>query len=193
MIYFETQRLIFRGWSETDRMEFRKMNADPKVMQYFTKSLTDSETDSFYRIIQDEFKNCGYGLYAVEAKQDSEFIGFIGFHLASFASSFTPCIEIGWRLKQEAWGCGYATEGATACLKYGFEKLGFQAVYSFTSKINSSSEKVMIKAGMEKIQEFEHPNIVDGSPLKKHVLYAMKAPGSSGNNANTDKPGQRAF
>ena len=180
MIYFETSRLIFRDWTEADLPVFRAMNADPNVMAYFTKSLTESETDGFYKIIQDEFKNCGYGLYAVETKLDGEFIGFIGFHAANFTSSFTPCVEIGWRLKQAVWGHGFATEGATACLNYGFKKLGFQKVYSFTSKINYPSERIMIKVGMEKVMEFEHPNIVVGSPLKKHVLYSVNSPGVTG-------------
>src|SRR5699024_12133542 len=65
----------------------------------------------------------GFGLYAVEEKTNNEFIGFIGFHRATFEADFTPCIEIGWRLKKEAWGKGYATEGAASCLKYGFTVL----------------------------------------------------------------------
>ncbi|MDF2587620.1 MAG: hypothetical protein K0S41_1461 [Anaerocolumna sp.] len=173
MIYFETKRLVFRDWDIKDLNEFRKMNKDTKVMEYFTKTLTDLETDRFYNIIQDEFKNYGYGLYAVETKHNNDFIGFIGFHWANFKSQFTPCIEIGWRLKQEAWGYGYATEGAKACLNYGFDTLGFNKVYSFTSKINIPSENVMKKVGMVKVLEFEHPNIIENDPLRKHILYTI--------------------
>ena len=68
MVYFETQRLIFRNWNKQDLYEFRIMNKDTKVMKYFTKTLTEEETDSFYNIIQDEFRNYGYGLYAVETR-----------------------------------------------------------------------------------------------------------------------------
>lgn len=173
MVYFETQRLIFRDWKEQDLYEFRRMNKDTRVMKYFTKTLTEEETDRFYNIIQDEFKNYGYGLYAVETRHNNDFIGFIGFHWASFNSHFTPCIEIGWRLKYEAWGNGYATEGAEACLKYGFDTLGFDKVYSFTSKVNLQSQNVMKKIGMKKTMEFKHPNIVEDSPLCEHVLYCI--------------------
>jgi ribosomal-protein-alanine N-acetyltransferase len=173
MVYFETQRLVFRDWKEQDILEFRIMNKDIRVMKYFTQTLTDQETDRFYNIIKDEFTNYGYGLYAVETKTNSEFIGFIGFHWANFNAQFTPCIEIGWRLKYEAWGNGYATEGAKACLKYGFEKLKFNKIYSFTSKINGQSESVMKKIGMVKIEDFEHPNIIEGNPLREHVLYSI--------------------
>ncbi len=174
MIYFETERLIFRDWTERDLDEFRIMNKDHRVMEYFTKTLTDEETDRFYQVIQEEFRNYGYGLYAVETKHNHDFIGFIGFHWASFPSAFTPCIEIGWRLKYEAWGNGYATEGAKACLNYGFETLGIKKVYSFTSKINLPSENVMKKIGLEKVSEFEHPNIQEGNPLRSHLLYCLE-------------------
>lgn len=171
MIYFETQRLIFRDWKEQDLKEFRIMNKDIRVMKYFPNTLTEQETDAFYHRIQDEFKNYGYGLYAVETKHNSEFIGFLGFHRATFKATFTPCVEIGWRLKFEAWGNGYATEGAKACLKYGFESLNFQEIYSFTAKTNFQSENVMKKIGMSKITEFKHPNVDENSPLWEHVLY----------------------
>lgn len=173
MVYFETQRLVFRDWKEQDLNEFRIMNKDSRVMKYFAKTLTEEETDGFYNRIQEEFKNYGYGLYAVETKHNKEFIGFIGFHWANFVSQFTPCIEIGWRLKYDAWGNGYATEGAKACLKYGLEILKFNKVYSFTSKINLPSENVMKKIGMVKVMEFEHPNIMEGSPLRQHLLYSI--------------------
>lgn len=171
MIYLETERLIFRDWTEQDLKEFRIMNKDSRVMKYFPKTLTEQETDLFYHRIQDEFSDFGYGLYAVETKINNEFIGFIGFHKATFNASFTPCIEIGWRLKYEAWGKGYATEGAKACLKYGFKTLGFDEVYSFTAKINIPSQNVMKKIGMKEVMEFNHPNVDENSPIYQHVLY----------------------
>ena len=172
MIYFETKRLVLRDWNVQDLYEFRIMNKDSRVMKYFPKLLSEEETTAFYNRIIADLTNCGYGLYAVEAKDDNSFIGFIGFHQASFEASFTPCIEIGWRLKYEAWGKGYATEGAEACLRYGFERLKFNKIYSFTAKINNPSENVMKKIGMVKVMEFEHPKVPEGSSLRKHVLYS---------------------
>jgi ribosomal-protein-alanine N-acetyltransferase len=173
MVYFETPRLIFRDWNEQDLTVLRVMNADARVMKYFENMLTEQETDHFYNRIADEFKESGYGLYAVETKHMNEFIGFIGFHKATFEAEFTPCIEIGWRLRYEAWGNGYATEGAKACLQYGFAKLHFNTIYSYTAKINRPSEHVMQKIGMVKIGEFEHPKVAEGSPLREHILYVI--------------------
>ncbi|NOU67762.1 GNAT family N-acetyltransferase [Paenibacillus sp. LMG 31461] len=175
MIYLETARLRLRNWVETDLEPFRQLNADEEVMTYFPKTLSKDETDTFYRSILSEFQECGFGLYAVEVKENQEFIGFIGFHRANLESDFTPCIEIGWRLKKAAWGKGYATEGAEACLHYGFKELGFPKVYSWTAEINKPSSNVMNKIGMQFIKMFNHPKVGLDSALCRHVLYTKVA------------------
>ncbi|WHX25064.1 GNAT family N-acetyltransferase [Virgibacillus halodenitrificans] len=171
MIYFETSRLRLRDWEASDLEPFRQMNADERVMKYFPAPLSREETNLFYQLILSEFHECGFGLYAVERKENNEFIGFTGFHRATFEADFTPCIEIGWRLKREAWGKGYATEGAAACLRYGFTELGFRNIYSFTADINTLSKNVMAKIGMDFVGTFNHPKVDKNSPLYKHVLY----------------------
>ncbi|WP_404332019.1 GNAT family N-acetyltransferase [Mesobacillus maritimus] len=171
MIYLETSRLRLRDWIESDLKPFSRLNADEVVMRYFPKTLSNEETLAFYHSIIAEFKECGFGLYAVEEKENKEFIGYIGFHRALFEAEFTPCTEIGWRLKKEAWGKGYATEGAAACLHYGFKELGFSDIYSFTAEINHSSKNVMRKIGMNFMKTFNHPKVEKDSPLNKHVLY----------------------
>ncbi|MGE8203679.1 GNAT family N-acetyltransferase [Heyndrickxia sp. NPDC080065] len=174
MIHFETERLLFRDFELKDLPEFKRMNEDSEVMRYFPKTLSHEETESFFHAIVDEWKAYGYGLFAVERKDNGEFIGFIGFHRATFEADFTPCIEIGWRLKKEAWGHGFATEGAKACLKYAETAYDFKNIYSFTAKINMPSERVMQKIGLVKIKAFSHPKLDPNSPLSEHVLYALK-------------------
>jgi len=173
MIYFDSERLIFRDWKEDDLPEFRKMNADHIVMEYFPSTLTPVETDAFVERIKDDMLLVGYGLFAVELKETGAFIGFIGFHQANLNLGFDPFVEIGWRLKKEAWGMGYATEGAKRCLAYGFEQLEFTDVYSFTSTLNTRSERVMRSIGMTKQMVFDHPRIDKGHVLCKHVLYRI--------------------
>lgn len=171
MIYIVTSRLRLRDWKKADLEVFWRLNADEEVMQFFPKILSNEETNVFFEAIQAELIEEGFGLYAVEVKENNEFIGFVGFHRAKFDADFTPCIEIGWRLKREAWGKGYATEGATACLEYGFSELGFKEVYSFTAEINKPSQNVMKKIGMSYVNSFSHPKVDKNSPLYKHVLY----------------------
>lgn len=173
MIYFESPRLKFRDWKYIDLEKFKIINKDKEVMKFFPSILSVDETEKFYEVIQEEFEQYGYGLFAVEDKENGEFVGFIGFHWARFDSKFTPCIEIGWRLDKNAWGKGFATEGAKACLNYGFGILGFGRIYSFTSKINIKSEKVMKKIGLVKLDEFDHPKLDKCSNLLRHVLYCI--------------------
>jgi len=177
MIYIETSRLRLRDWEAADLEPFCQLNADKQVMRYFPKTLSIEETTAVYHAFVSELKECGFGFYAVEVKETKAFIGFIGFHRATFEADFTPCIEIGWRLKQEAWGKGYATEGAEACLQYGFNKLGFSDIYSFTANINEPSKNVMKKIGMHFIKTFSHPRVEKDSPLSEHVLYHIERNG----------------
>ena len=89
-----------------------------------------------------------------------------------FEAFFTPCVEIGWRLARAHWGKGYATEGARAALDFGFEKLGLEEILSFTTTTNLRSRRVMERIGMTRRAEedFDHPNLPEGHPLRRHVL-----------------------
>lgn len=174
MNYIETERLVLRDWRKEDLPVFIQLNQDPAVMEYFLKPLTEKETFAFYDRIREEFEEYGYGLYAVEMKESRAFIGYIGLHRAIFEADFTPCWEIGWRLQQSAWGNGYATEGAWACLQDAFSRLKLAEIYSFTSRLNLRSQRVMQKTGMQKVGEFDHPLVPEGHPLLQHVLYRSR-------------------
>ena len=171
MIYLETERLVLRDWREEDSVVFSRMNRDPKVMEYFLKPLTDTESRDFYERIRREIDTFGWGLFAAEVKISGKFIGYIGLLYTVFGTDFCPCIEIGWRLCENSWGRGYATEGARACLDYAFRQLQLPEIYSFTSLPNRRSERVMQKIGLQKIGEFDHPLVPAGHPLLRHVLY----------------------
>lgn len=109
----------------------------------------------------------------LEVPSQAPFIGFIGLAVPAFEVSFTPCVEIGWRLARPWWGQGLATEGAQAALAYGFEHLKLPEIVSFTVPGNRSSRRVMEKLGMHYTEDFEHPRIEAGHPLRRHVLYRL--------------------
>ena len=169
----ETPRLLLGGWEENDFNIFTTMNADSEVMRYFPETYSHDLTKHLYNDIQKEFSEFGYGLYAVREKSTYRFIGFIGFHNANFESNFCPCIEIGWRLHKLFWNKGYATEGAKACLQYGFDKLNFDRIYSFTSVQNIPSQRVMQKIEMQKYGNFDHPKVPENHPLRPHICYVI--------------------
>lgn len=142
-------------------------------MRYFPAILSDGETMAFYKRIQDEFNQKGWGLYAVEIKSTGEFIGYVGLHEIGFDAVFTPGVEIGWRLAADYHNKGYATEAARSVFKLA-KKPGIERLFSFTAKINAPSERVMQKIGMVKAGEFNHPKLSDASPLCVNVLYEIE-------------------
>lgn len=171
--YIETSRLLLRDWKEEDIPAFVRLNSDEKAMEYFLDTLSYEETVGFYHRIQEEFETCGYGLYAVERKEDGTFMGYVGLHRITFDIEIVPAVEIGWRLLPEYWNRGYATEAALACLDYARDRLKMKELYSFTSLLNKRSERVMQKIGMKRVKEFSHPLVDSSHPLCRHVLYKI--------------------
>lgn len=176
-VVIETPRLRLRRWLETDLAPFIELNADPEVMRYFPETCPEERSLDLYQQAGREFEECGFGPYAAEEKNSGAFIGFIGFHRADFEADFCPCIEICWRLAKQFWNRGYATEGAKACLAYGFERLDFERVYSFTALLNGPSQRVMQKIGMNLDRYFNHPDVPRESPLYPHVCYLARPAG----------------
>jgi len=171
--YIRTKRLVLRDWKDEDLAPFTEMNSDPEVMKYFPSILMPEKTIEFFERIKVRIAENGYGLFAAELLETNEFAGFIGFSSPRFKAWFTPCIEIGWRLGKKFWGKGLATEGAAACLGPGFDVFGFDDIFSFTSETNAPSRRVMEKIGLSHIADFDHPDLAEGSALRKHVLYKM--------------------
>lgn len=173
-IEFDTPRLAFRAWQGRHRAPFAAMNADPEVMRYFPAVLSAEQTNAGVDIWCQQFAEKGWSNWAVELLDSGEFIGFIGLSVPRRQLPFSPCVEIGWRLKRAAWGHGYATEGAKACLRVGFEQLGLPEIVSFTTLANLPSVAVMRRIGMSDADaNFEHPAVPAGHPLRLHCLYRI--------------------
>jgi len=171
--HVETPRLLLRGWREADREPFARLNADPRVMRQFAAVLTREESDGAIDWIEGQFAAHGLGPFAAELRGTGEFIGFIGLSVPSFEAHFTPCVEIGWRIAAEYWNRGLASEGAAEVLRFGFETIGLREIVSFTVSANVASRRVMEKIAMRRRPEddFDHPRLPEGHPLRRHVLY----------------------
>ena len=174
----QTARLILRRWSPEDHEPFVLMNMDPAVMEHFPALLSRTETEAAIDRIEAHFAECGFGLWAAEIRESGEFIGYIGMASPRFQAHFTPCVEIGWRLKHDYWGKGLATEGAQAAVRYAFTDLGLDEIVSFTVPANVRSRRVMEKLGMthDLTDDFDHPLLAEGHPMRRHVLYRLKNP-----------------
>lgn len=170
---FKTDRLGFRNWTEDDLTEFAKINSDLEVMEHFPKPLTKKETAGFIDRLKKHYQENGYNYFATEILESRELIGFIGLAFQDYETDFTPAVDIGWRLKKNVWGKGYATEGAKKCLEFAFEKLNLDKVISTCTEMNSKSENVMKKIGMEKIGRFKHPKLKEYPEFENCICYGI--------------------
>lgn len=175
-IQLETPRLILRSWQDSNLTPFYEMNHDPEVMRYFPNLLTRPESDELANQIQSFIKKQGWGFWALELKETQEFIGFTGLHHQPTKFNFSPCTEIGWRLKRSAWGRSLAFEAAQTSLNFGFNHLKINEIVAFTAQSNIPSQSLMNRLGMNKVKPFMHPDVPEQSPLEPHVLYAIKNP-----------------
>lgn len=174
-----TDRLLLRGWRDTDKPAYARLNADPEVMRHFPSTLTAEQSDEMVDRMARAWAERGYGLWAVERLDTREFIGFVGLSSPGFVAHFTPCIEVGWRLAQAHWGVGFAPEAARVALDWGWQHLhppGGQFV-SFTTEGNVKSRRVMEKLGMthDPSDDFDHP-LLPHWPGRRHVLYRIGRP-----------------
>lgn len=175
-LHLRTDRLILRTWRESDLEPFAALNADPAVMEHFARPLDRAESDAFVARIRAHFDREGFGFWAVEAPGVAPLVGLVGLARPSFQAPFTPCVEVGWRLARAHWGQGYATEAARAAIRDGFDRLGLDEIVAFTVPGNTRSRAVMERLGMTRsaADDFDHPMLPEGHPLRRHVLYRIR-------------------
>jgi RimJ/RimL family protein N-acetyltransferase len=172
----ETQRLILRPWRESDLAPFAEQNADAEVMRFLGGPLTREDSDAYARRAQAHYAEHGFCKWAVEAPGVAPLIGGVGLSWVSFNASFTPAVEVAWRLHRRFWGKGYATEAARAAIHDGFARIGLAEIVALTTLANTPSQQVMQRLGMTADIEFDHPRYPSDHPLCRHVLYRMTSP-----------------
>ena len=156
-LYLETERLILRRFTEDDVDLLVELDSDPEVMRYITGgSATPRETieneilPAFLAYYEHGDR---YGFWAAIEKSTGEFIGW--FHLRPpYGSSDPDAPELGYRLRREAWGKGYATEGSLALIHKGFTELGISRVTAIAYEYNHASRRVLEKCGLSILRIF---------------------------------------
>lgn len=173
----ETERLILRNWRASDGDAWAALNADPEVMEHFPATLSRIEADAMAAVHQDLITRQGWGLWAVERREDGAFLGFTGLKAIPSLIPFAPAVEVAWRMSRAAWGHGYATEAARTAMADGFERLKLPRIVSFTATVNERSQAVMRRLGMTRREDmdFDHPALAEGDPLRRHVVYVSEA------------------
>jgi RimJ/RimL family protein N-acetyltransferase len=154
----ETERLRLRNWREEDIGPFiRHLNTEP-VMRWLGGVRPAGE---HRRIILDRVipwqEARGFTFWVVERKSDDELLGFCGLKLASDPGSPVEGeLEIGWRLREDCWGQGYAKEAASASLDFAFSRLAAPRVVALTVEGNAASRGLMERLGMTRRPELDY-------------------------------------
>ena len=172
----ETERLVLRKWRAKDREPFACMNADAEVMRYFPRPVSRAESDAFVDRIDAHLGMHGFGLFALERKEDGAFLGFTGLHHGPAGTPVEDDIEIGWRLARAYWRQGYAHEAASACIDWFWRETAHPRLVSFTTVSNTPSQNLMRKLGFEHRPEmaFDHPAIARDHPLSPHRVFVLE-------------------
>lgn len=170
----ETARLILRPWRDQDRKPFWAMACDLRVMEYLPP-LTRAESDASVDRMMATEREHGHVFWAVERKAAGDFIGFCGI-LPPRSPIFEH--EIGWRLAHCAWGQGLAREAAEASLAWAWENLTVPSIMAITNVANTRSWGLMERLGMIRHpdEDFDHPALAEGDPLRPHILYRIHRP-----------------
>ncbi|MFA6218817.1 MAG: GNAT family N-acetyltransferase [Erythrobacter sp.] len=171
----ETGRLVLRDWrGDADWDEFFRGTDTLAVMRWLGGTFDEAGR----RKQRDRVEACrarnGFCFWALERKQDGALLGFCGLKRADApGSTVTGEVEIGWRLREDAWGKGYAKEAARAALAAAFEDFGAGEVFALTVIDNAPSWGLMRKLGMHRREELDYPDERYGHPWRDTVVYSI--------------------
>lgn len=171
----ETDRLILRAFREEDRDAIAAINGDPRVNEWLGGPIGREASDAFVDRVNAQIAADGFGFFAAEQKADGKLVGMIGIRRNS--SPPAPiAIEVGWRLSVDAQGTGLATEGARACLDWGFANLAADEILAWTASTNVRSQAVMRRIGMahDPARDFDHTGLAEDHPLRRHVVFVAR-------------------
>ncbi|QJU56821.1 GNAT family N-acetyltransferase [Sphingomonas sp. AP4-R1] len=173
----ETERLILRGWRDADIAPFAAMCADPEVMAHLGGPQSLAEVEAAVARQRDFKERLGHCFWAIARREDGAFLGFCGIKPGGHPG--TPVsdeLEIGWRLRRDAWGRGYAREAAEAALAWGWAHTDRPRIAAWTIPPNRASWTLMERLGMARRPDldFAHPSFPADHPLSAHIVYAAE-------------------
>ena len=171
----ETERLILRDWrGDADWDEFFRVTNTPAVMQWLGDVLDDAgRAKQRARVEACRAKN-GFCFWVVERKGDGAMLGFCGIKRADApGSTLTGEFEVGWRLREDAWGRGYAREAATATLDAALDTFGAEEVFALTVPGNTASWGLMKRLGMTRREELDYVDNRYEEPWNPTIVYSI--------------------
>ncbi|WP_454883734.1 GNAT family N-acetyltransferase [Sphingomonas oryzagri] len=172
-----TERLTLRPWRDDDHIPFAAMGRSPAVMEHLGDLMDDEQVAAAIARQQGFQALHGYCFWAIERPEDGTFLGFCGLKPGT-VGPIDREVEIGWRLREDVWGQGYAREAAQASIEWGWANLDTPRIMAITTPANTASWGLMIRLGMIRRPEldFGHPQFEAGHPLYEHIAYEIARP-----------------
>jgi RimJ/RimL family protein N-acetyltransferase len=154
----ETERLVLRDWREEDWEPFWEGTNTPAVMRWLGGVCDDAKRRGAQDRLLSYARDHGHTFWVLERKDDSAIIGFCGLKRSNQEGGPIGMMEVGWRLREDAWGKGYAKEAARASLDLAFERFGADEVVALTVAGNEGSWGLMQRLGMRRREDLDFEN-----------------------------------
>jgi RimJ/RimL family protein N-acetyltransferase len=173
----ETSRLSMRVWREEDVAELLRVTNTPRVMEHFGGVQPAETFDAAYARMRQSLADDGFCFWILERRQDGAILGICGLKRGTVEPIMDE-IEIGWRLREDCWGQGYAREAAEASLAWAWANLACAKIFAITVPGNARSWGLMERLGMRRRRDldFAHPNFAADHPLSAHITYEIARP-----------------
>lgn len=150
-----TERLILRDWRDDDWTPFWEGTNTPAVMRWLGGVCDDAAKAAAQERLLSYNREDGHSFWAVERKDDGAILGFCGLKRSNQKGGPIGMMEVGWRLRQDAWGQGYAKEAACASLGLAFDRFGANEVIAMTVQGNAPSWGLMLRLGMRRREDLD--------------------------------------
>ena len=173
----ETARLRLRTWDEGDRETFYAIMNTPAVMRYLGGLQTPGQWAEAHERMIGFQRDHGHTFWIIEDKATGEIQGFCGLKRvnAPGAGSLTGQHEIGWRLRESAWGKGIAKEAAIASLDLAFSTYAAPHVIAMTVPDNKPSQGLMTRLGMTRRSDLDFEDTRFGPELNPALIWRIEA------------------
>lgn len=173
-VRIETERLVLRDWRDEDWPEFFRVTNTPAVMRWLGGPLDDGGKVAQRNRVETCAARHGHCFWVVERKKGGALLGFCGLKRADApGSAVLGEMEIGWRLREDAWGHGYAREAAKASLDVAFERFGAERVVALTIRENTASWGLMERLGMTRRADLDHDDLRYEPPWRHAIVYII--------------------
>jgi RimJ/RimL family protein N-acetyltransferase len=186
MIPYSTARLVLRRPEDSDVEPLMAMDAHPEVMRYIRNgAIVSPDRDRARQAVarwREQWDEQGFGMCSVIVRETGEYAGWVTLAVPGFLPEILPAVEIGWRLRREHWGQGYATEAAAELLRFALTGAGLDRIVSIRHIDNARSERVMDKLGLR--FEFQTTVPATGQPVAVHAITHHEFSVHHGSGAN---------